>query len=104
MIRKSFVMSVTKGFEQEYKKRHDELWKELHDVLKKHGVHNYSIHLLGETQQLFAYAEIESEELWNNIANTEICKKWWKYMGDIMPSNPDNSPISIDLKEVFYMK
>ena len=72
-------------------------------LLSSHGVHNYSIHLFAEQNLLFGYAEVESEEQWAAIADTEICKKWWAYMKDVMPSNPDNSPVSKELKEVFYL-
>ena len=65
--------------------------------------HNYSIFLHQETSQLFAYVEIDDESRWQRIAQTEICKKWWAHMRDIMPSNPDNSPISTDLKELFHL-
>lgn len=103
MIRKAFVMSVNPGAEEEYEKRHSPIWPELEAVLKEHGVHNYSIFLHPETQQLFAYAEIEDEERWNSIAQTEVCQKWWKHMGDIMPSNPDSSPVASGLAEVFHL-
>ncbi|MCX5661510.1 MAG: L-rhamnose mutarotase [Planctomycetota bacterium] len=102
MIRKAFVMSVNKGSEVEYEKRHRPIWPELEAVLRKHGVHNYSIFLHPETNQLFGYAEIEDEARWNAIAQTPECKKWWAHMKDVMPSNPDNSPKSLGLKEVFH--
>ena len=57
----------------------------------------------GETRQLFAYVEIESEERWAAVAKTEVCQRWWKYMGDIMPSNPDHSPVANGLDEVFHL-
>lgn len=103
MIRKAFVMSVNPGQEAEYERRHNPIWPELEGVLRAHGVHNYSIFLHPETRQLFAYAEIESEERWAAIARTPICKKWWACMKDLMPSNPDNSPVARDLKEVFHI-
>lgn len=103
MIRKAFVMSVNAGAEAEYARRHQPIWKELQDTLKSHGVHNYSIYLDPETRQLFGYVELESEARWNAIANTPICRKWWAHMKDIMPSHPDNSPISKELKEVFHI-
>jgi L-rhamnose mutarotase len=103
MIRKAFVMSVNAGCEAEYERRHRPIWKELEDVLRAHGVHNYSIHLHPETRQLFGYAEIESEERWAAIASTDVCRRWWKHMGDVMPSNPDNSPVATPLREVFYL-
>lgn len=102
-IRKAFVMSVNAGAEQEYEQRHNPIWPELEQVLKNHGVSNYSIFLEPETLQLFAYAEIEDEDQWAAIASTEVCQTWWKHMADVMPANSDNSPISSSLREVFHL-
>src|SRR5262245_11201973 len=103
MKRKAFIMSVHPGMEEEYQRRHSPIWPELEAILKEHGVSNYSIFLDGETRQLFGYAEIEDEERWSAIAQTPVCKKWWKYMSEVMPSNPDDSPVSRELKEVFHL-
>jgi L-rhamnose mutarotase len=103
MIRKAFVMSVNPGREAEYARRHQPIWDDLAAVLRAHGSHNYSIFLLPETHQLFGYVEIEDEARWNDVANTEVCKRWWKFMADLMPSNPDHSPVSKDLKELFHL-
>ena len=103
MIRKSFIMQVNKGQEVEYERRHRPIWKELADVLTSHGAHNYSIFFDPKTYQLFGYVEIEDEARWNAIASTPVCQRWWKYMADVMPSNPDSSPVSRELKEVFHL-
>ena len=103
MIRKAFVMSVNPGQEKEYEARHSPIWPELEATLKSHGVHNYSIFLNSETRQLFACVEIEDEARWNAIAATPICRRWWKHMKEIMPSNPDNSPVALELRQVFHM-
>lgn len=103
MLRKAFVMSVDAGQEAEYEQRHRPIWPELESVLERHGVHSYSIFLLPETRQLFAYAEIEDEARWEAIAGTPECQKWWVHMSDVMPSNPDQSPVSSDLREVFHV-
>ena len=103
MIRKAFVMSVFEGKEEEYEKRHSPIWTDLEQELKDHGAHNYSIFLHPETRQLFAFVEIEDEERWNAVAQTESCQRWWKYMAEVMPANPDNSPVSLELTEVFHM-
>jgi L-rhamnose mutarotase len=103
MIRKAFVMSVNPGREEEYERRHRPIWPELEQVLRDHGVHNYSIFLHEETRQLFGYAEIEDEQKWAAIAQTPVCRKWWAYMKEVMPSNPDNSPVSTGLREVFHI-
>ncbi len=103
MIRKAFKMRVYPDFIEEYIKRHNPIWKELKMVLKKHGVYSYSIFLDMQSSTLFAYVEIESEEKWDAIAMTEVCKKWWAYMADLMETNQDNSPVSLALDEVFFM-
>lgn len=103
MIRKAFVMSVHPGMEDEYQRRHSPIWAELHETLVAQGAHNYSIFLHPQTRQLFGYVEIEDEARWDAIAQTPICKKWWAHMKDLMPSNPDNSPQSMALAEVFHI-
>ena len=103
MIRKAFIMSVNAGSESEYRKRHSPVWDDLVAVLRDHGVHNYSIFLHPETRQLFGYVEIEDEERWAAIARTDVCQRWWKHMADVMPANPDHSPVSLDLNEVFHL-
>ncbi len=103
MIRKAFIMQLKPNHQAEYERRHNPIWPELEAVLKVHGVSKYSIFLNSETGQLFAYAEAESEELWTAIATTEICQRWWEYMRDLMFTNDDNSPVAIELQQVFYL-
>jgi len=103
MIRKAFRMSVYPGQYEEYERRHNPIWDELRDVLKRHGVHNYSIFLDENDGSLFAYVEIEDEARWNAIAQTPECRRWWRYMREIMPTNEDDSPQSVDLREVFHL-
>ncbi|MHA3774023.1 L-rhamnose mutarotase [Verrucomicrobiota bacterium sgz303538] len=104
MIRKAFVMTVDAGQETEYERRHHPIWPELEEVLISHGVRSYSIFLNPDTRQLFAYAEIEDEARWEQIAQTEVCQRWWAYMRELMPSNSDNSPIAVPLREVFHIE
>ena len=103
MIRKAFLMRVHPECASEYEQRHNPIWPELEAVLKAHGAHNYSIFLHAETGQLFATVEIENEARWNAIAQTPECRRWWAHMQEIMPSNPDNSPVAAELREVFHL-
>ncbi len=104
MIKKGFKMKVYEDQIEEYIKRHNPIWTSLKKVLKTHGVHNYSIFIDKAKNTLFGYVEIESEEKWQAIAETEICKKWWAYMANLMETNADNSPVSVDLEPIFYLK
>ena len=103
MIRRGFKMKLHLGCEAEYKKRHHELWPEMIQMIHEHGGSNYTIFLDKETNILYGYLELEDEEKWSKSADTAICRKWWDYMADIMETNPDNSPVAIDLQEVFHM-
>ena len=85
MIRRAFRMSIHPGQADEYRRRHNPIWRELEEALVQHGVHSYSIFLEPQTQALFAYVEIESEERWQAIASTDVCRRWWAYMKDLMP-------------------
>ena len=104
MIRKAFVMSVHAGCEDEYIRRHQPIWPELEEVLLAHGVKTYSIFLHSETRQLFAYVEFTDEAQWQAIAQTDVCRRWWTHMRDLMPSNPDHSPVSLPLLEIFHIE
>jgi L-rhamnose mutarotase len=103
MIRKAFLMSVHPDRHAEYERRHRPIWADLEAVLKSHGVLDYSIFLDAPSSQLFGYVEVEDEARWAAIARTPECRRWWDYMRDIMPSNPDHSPVSRELREVFHI-
>ncbi len=103
MIRKGFVMTLRAGQQAEYERRHNPIWPELEEALRDNGVWNYSIFLNRTNDQLFAYAEVESEEHWQEIAQTEICQQWWAQMKDLMLTNDDNSPTVANLDEVFHL-
>lgn len=104
MLRKAFRLSVNDGQAVEYERRHRPIWADLERVLYEHGVRSYSIFLDERTNDLFGYAEIEDEARWQAIAGTEVCRRWWRHMREIMPANPDDSPISHGLREVFHIQ
>jgi L-rhamnose mutarotase len=96
-------MKLHKGKEAEYKRRHDEIWPELSALLKSTGVGNYSIFLDESDGSLFGVLEVSDPITFDLLPEQPVMQKWWKYMADIMDSNPDNSPVSVPLKEVFYL-
>ena len=100
---KAFKMKLYPGCEAEYERRHNELWPEMKEMIHAHGGKNYSIFLDRETLTLFGCIEIENEEQWAKGADTADNRKWWDHMADIMETNPDNSPVSVDLKPMFHL-
>jgi L-rhamnose mutarotase len=96
-------MAVNPQETVEYERRHSPIWPELQEVLRAHGVHDYSIFLDETDGSLFGYVEVEDEARWDAIARTPVCRRWWTHMRDIMPTNPDDSPRSVALREVFHL-
>ena len=97
-------MSVNPGQQEEYARRHQPIWQELEDTLRAHGVRTYSIFLDRDTNDLFAYVEFDSQERWEAVAATDVCRRWWRHMSDVMPSTDEVRPISRTLDEVFHIE
>ena len=104
MKRFAFKMHLNEGQKEEYVKRHNEIWPELKKLLKNAGISEYSIFFDEETNTLFAFQKISGERGSQELGKTDIVKKWWAFMADVMKTNPDNSPVSTELEEVFYLK
>ena len=104
MKRVAFKMQLNEGQKAEYIKRHNEIWPELKTLLKDVGISEYSIFLDEETNTLFAFQKVSGDGGSQDLGQTEIVKKWWKLMADIMKTNPDNSTVTVPFEEVFYME
>jgi L-rhamnose mutarotase len=101
---KAFKMLLCAGYAEEYKKRHDEIWPELKSLLKDHGISDYSIFLDEESNVLFGIMTVDNISSLKSLPESTVMKKWWAYMKDIMVTNDDASPVSIPLKQVFFME
>lgn len=99
----AFKMHLNQGMKEEYIKRHDQIWSELKALLLQAGISEYHIFLDEETNTLFAFQKVSGESGSQDLGETEIVKKWWAYMKDIMETNPDNSPVSVELLKVFSL-
>ncbi|MEO8411257.1 MAG: L-rhamnose mutarotase [Propionivibrio sp.] len=103
MIRHAFKMKLKQGCEAEYEARHEALWPEMHQELKAAGISDYSIYLDAETLTLFAFQKLADNHSADALPSTAVVKRWWAFMGDIMETNPDGSPVTSDLNEVFHI-
>ena len=103
MKREAFKMFLKPGCEAEYEKRHNAIWPELKKLLSENGVCDYSIYWDKDTNILFASQKTNGESSSQDMGANPIVQKWWDYMADIMEVNPDNSPVTVQLLEVFYM-
>ena len=105
-VRLGQIMHVNPNYYDEYEKRHSDLpvkFPEMKKALKEAGAHNYSIYLDKKTGTLFAYLEVDDMDKYKAIAEMDACKEWWAYMAPLMDTNPDKSPVTFDLPEVFHL-
>lgn len=96
-------MKLKPGFEEEYRRRHDAIWPELSELLRRTGIREYSIFLEEETLTLFACLRIDDPGKLDGLPAQPVMQRWWAYMQDIMDTNPDHSPVTRPLHEVFYL-
>ena len=99
----AFRMKLKPGVAAEYKKRHDEIWPELAAELKAAGISDYSIYLDKETRVLFAVQKLKDDNTAAALPASPIVRKWWDYMAPLMETNPDHSPVTSPLREVFHL-
>lgn len=97
-------MFLKPGFEKEYEKRHQRIWPELKKMIQESGVSDYSIFWDRDTNLLFAVQKVAGEVGSQALGDEEVVQRWWAYMADIMETNPDHSPLSVELPELFYME
>jgi L-rhamnose mutarotase len=103
MEKYAFKMHLNPGMEAEYRRRHDEIWPELVDLLKDAGVQDYSIHLDPETNILFGVLWRDQDHRMAALPSHPVMQRWWAHMADIMATKPDNEPVAMPLVTVFHM-
>ncbi|MDR1677563.1 MAG: L-rhamnose mutarotase [Deltaproteobacteria bacterium] len=104
MERYAWKAMVKEGQVTEYIQRHDRIWPELVDLLKKAGISNYSIWLNG--LELFGYFECEKgiDYATSAQAGSEVVDRWNEYMKDVMVMVMDpETGAQPRLVQVFYM-
>ena len=99
----AFKMQLKPGVVAEYRKRHDEIWPELADAIRAAGISDYSIFLDEETLTLFAVQKQSEPNTASELPDLPIVRKWWDSMAPLMEVNPDNSPVTAGLRQVFHL-
>ena len=99
----AFRMKLRAGHIAEYKKRHEEIWPELAQLLRDSGIHDYSIFLDEETLHLFAVLKLRDDNQREQLPDHPLMRRWWNYMKDVMETHPDGRPIEWPLAPVFHL-
>ena len=102
-MRVAFKMKLREGQMAEYKRRHDEIWPELVQLLRSHGVYDYSIFLDEQTDTLFALQHRREGHTADELPSVELMQRWFRHMEGLLVLESDGSPIVKPLVEVFHM-
>ena len=103
MEKYAFRMMLNPGMADEYRKRHDEIWPELVDLLKQAGVQDYSIHLDPETNALFGVLWRPADHGMAALPDHPVMQRWWAHMADLMATQPGNEPVAVPLIPMFHL-
>ena len=103
MERIAFRMQLDPGRAGTYRARHDAIWPELVALLKEAGIADYSIFLDPDTNALFAVLRRRDDHAMDALPEHEIMRRWWAFMGDVMATNPDGSPVVVPLEPMFHL-
>lgn len=104
-MKHSFVMQLLEGYEDEYKKRHDEIWPELVALLKSYGISDYSISLEPTTLQLFGVFSAAQNFDSEGLKGEAVMQRWWESMSPLMVTLPDSHEPQVTLlTPLFYME
>jgi L-rhamnose mutarotase len=103
MKRFCFMMELRPGAEEEYVRRHQEVWPELISALQDAGVRNYTLFLRG--QQVIAYAECEpdGETAFGKVAETKIDAIWSKWFEDLIGTRVTGSAKPLTAEEIWHL-
>jgi L-rhamnose mutarotase len=99
----AFRMNLHPGQAAEYERRHDEIFPDLVVALKQAGISDYTIWLDPETHHLFGILTRADDHTLDRLPETEVMRRWWAHMRDVMQTHPDNVPVQVPLKRVFFL-
>ena len=97
-------MKLKPGFDEEYRKRHDEIWPEMTRALGEAGISDYSIFLDPADGSLFAVRKLAGDNTVPSLATHPVVRRWWHFMAPLMDVHPDESPVETPLYEVFHQE
>ncbi len=99
----AFRMMLNPGQAEAYRRRHDAIWPALVNLLHEAGISDYSIFLDPETNALFAVLRRSADHGMDKLPDHAVMQRWWAFMGDIMATNADGSPVVVPLQPVFHL-
>lgn len=103
VIRKAFAIQVPRESLPEYERRHREMDAVMRAEILGNGSRSFALFAAPHLNIVIMNVEIEDPDHWASSAVSEVTARWWAYMADLMPTNADGSPLSIELPLVFEL-
>jgi L-rhamnose mutarotase len=98
-----FLMDLIPGREEEYQRRHDEIWPELVAELQKAGVRNYTLFRRGTTVIAYAECHPDAATAFGRVGATEVNARWSEWFGDVLARLSDENGKLIEAAEVWHL-
>ena len=103
MQRACFTFEIFEGAEEEYKRRHDEIWPELVELIQGSGCKNYTLFRRGT--QVIAYLECHPDvaTVFGKIGDSDINARWSKWFEEVIVSLADEDGNLYWADEVWHL-
>jgi L-rhamnose mutarotase len=103
MERLCFSFEIYEGTEDEYKKRHDEIWPELVADIQAAGFRNYSLFRRGTTVVGYAECEPDVATAFAKLGPSESNAKWSEWFREVIVNLTDNRGELLRMQEVWHL-
>jgi L-rhamnose mutarotase len=103
MDQHAFRMQLKPGMVEEYRRRHDEIWPDLADLLHQSGIRDYSIFLDEGTGALFAVLRLTDDNTREVLPDHPVMRRWWDHMAPLMEVEASNKPLEWALTPMFHL-
>lgn len=103
MERACFTFEIYPHMIDEYKKRHDEIWPELVEVIENAGLKNYSLFRRDTT--VIAYVECHPDiaTAFGKVGESEVNTRWSKWFEEVILELTDDNGDLLWADEVWHL-
>jgi L-rhamnose mutarotase len=101
--RTCFTFTIKPGTEDEYKRRHDEIWPEMVSALRESGISNYSLFRRG--LEVIAYAECEPDAAtaFAKMGATDVDRRWSEWFEEVLERRFGDDGEAMSVPEVWHL-
>ena len=105
MNRVGFVLKVKSDLVEEYKRRHEHVWPEMQEALRRNGWHNYSL-FMRRDGMLFGYFETPDslQAALDGMDDEDVNQRWQEQMAPFFEGTGHHADQMMEeLVEVFHL-